>query len=116
MENSIVNQMPQQQYLPQPPAGASIVGDSGVSQMQQPQMQQQPIVQQQAAAPSPSEFFGSINWLEVAVYTAAVTFFIVGISHYRNQNRIINEEVKNQSDRITALETEMIDLVTPQQQ
>ena len=113
MENNIPNQGVQQQFLPPPPAGASIVGEGGM----QPQIQQpiNPNLPPQNSGATPSEFFGSINWLEVAVYAAVVTFLFVGINYYRNQNKVVNDEMSKQSDRITKIETEITDILTPHQ-
>jgi len=97
-----------QQYLPPPPAGASVI-ESTIPQ-QQVVAAAAPPVTQQSLAPrmeSPSEFFSSVNWLEVVVYASVLTFIFIGANYYRNQNKLVNTELTKQSDRITALETEV---------
>ena len=113
MENNIVNQTPSPQFTP--PAGATIVGEGNAPQMQQqaPIPQQVITPQQTSSVESPKDFFGNINWLEVLVYTSIITLTFIGINYYRSQNKLANDEIVKQNERISTLESEIVDITTP---
>jgi len=98
--------------LPAPAPGVTVIGDPNQPAPLQ-SVPSAPVVAASVPIEPESNWLGSVNWTEILVYTAIVTITLFGINHYRNQNRLYNQAIENQNQRIASLELEVETLLTP---